>query len=243
MTNIRIFVGTAVLLMAGTGWAQSTREVSGQATHLKSGQPAYSIKAEVTWAGTRPARFSARYVSPQGQVRMTREAVHHRDRFVPDERIEHPLSGKMSQTTRLEKGVRLSFRKTAGAPVRSAVVNPPRPYLSGAGLAPYLSSQREALEDGQTLRFVMLAPSRLDWYRFRARKSDAHAVKPGQFLVAVDTDSMVLRLFVSTMYFWFDKKTGGLMRYEGPVSVEDDDGDMLQVRIDFPTGLGARPVP
>ena len=68
-------------------------------------------------------------------------------------------------------------------------------------------------------------------------------MKPGQFLVAVDTDSMVLRLFVSTMYFWFDTKTGGLMRYEGPVSVEDDEGDMLQVRIDFPTGLGVRPAP
>ena len=240
---MRLLVGAVLILTASAVVAQTIHQVSGQATHLKSGQPAYRIKAKVSWVGQRPTRFAARYVDPQGRVRMTREAVHHDDRLVPDERIEHPLSGKMSQTKRLETGVRLSFREKTGAPIRSVVVRPPRPYLSGAGLAPYLSSQRDALAKGRTLRFVMLAPSRLDWYRFRARKSDAHAIKPSQFLVAVDTDSMVLRLFVSTMYFWFDRKTGGLMRYEGPVSVEDDGGDMLNVRIDFPTGLGARPAP
>ncbi len=226
----------------GTGKAGlATREVSGEATHLKSGQPAYRVKARVTWAARWPTRFAAQYIDPQGRVLMTRQAAHHADRFVPDERIEHPLSGKMSQTTRLARGVRLTYREKTGAPTRSVEVTPPRPYVSGAGLAPYLSSQLSGLADGQTLRFAVLAPSRLDWYRFRAQKSDAHSVRPGQLLVAVDTDSVVLRLFVSTMYFWFDRETGGLMRYQGPVSVEDDAGDMLSVRIDFPNGLGARP--
>ncbi|MBV71821.1 MAG: hypothetical protein CMH52_10825 [Myxococcales bacterium] len=241
MSLQRFLIGIIVLLLHTPVLAKTVREILGEAKGLKTGQPAYQVKAQETWMGPRQARFSAQYIDPQGRVRMTRQVVHHTDPLIPDERVEHPLTGKLTQTTRIKTGVRLSYRKKAGVATRSVVVSPPRPYLTGAGLSPYLSSKRDALMKGETLRFVMLAPSRLDWYRFRARKSRAHPAQPGQFLVAVDTDAAVLRLFVSTMYFWFDTRTGGLMRYDGPVSVEDDDGDMLNVRIDFPMGLGARP--
>ncbi len=230
-----------MLTLSSGASAETLREVSGRATLLDSGERVYSVTAQETWVGGRQTRFSARHVDGKGRLRMTREVVYHDDRFVPDERLEHPLTGKMSQTKRLAKGVRLSARDKAGARVRSAVVSPPRPYVSGFALSAFLSSHRGALAKGETVRFVMLAPSRLDWYRFRARKSADRGVKPGQFLVAIDTDSMVLRLFVSTMYFWFDAQTGGLIRYEGPVSVEDDGGDMLNVRVDFPQGLGVAP--
>ena len=119
-----LILGAIVLLISDFGVAQTVRKISGRATHLKSGQPAYRIEAQTSWLAHRMLRFSARYVDPMGRIRMTREAVHHPDGFVPDERIEHPLTGKLSQTTRLKTGVRLSFREKTGASMRSVVVHP-----------------------------------------------------------------------------------------------------------------------
>ena len=98
----------------------------------------------------------------------------------------------------------------------------------------FLSRQYALLARGATIRFSAIAPSRLSWYRFRARKGGYRKIGGRSALVVeVEADSFFIRMFSKTLVFYFDAAHHNMIGYQGMVLVKDTEGENFDVRITF----------
>ena len=207
----------------------------GQAHHQDGGKLAYKVRVTERHRG--PKQLSSRAVmrAPGGAVLMHRKCTWRgASRHFPDHKIEHPALGRSSSVRKVAGGYRLERQQAPGEPVEHKVLKMPAPAVNGCGMALFLADHLAELSAGQTVRFSMAAPSRLDWYRFRARSVASRKLAGrGVVTVRIEPDSMLVRAFAGAMRFHMESSTGAMLGYDGMVAVRDSDGDRLKCKVRF----------
>ena len=249
-----INVLTVVLEIAFFGqyaWADDgvrvTRVAKGTARGTDDGHPKYRIEFEEVWAGSRMVSLDARYLSLRGQTLMRRRATWTANRpLLPTLTVDYPREGRR-EVVKVEGGqIQLGRRTSAREEMVWKMVKPKEPTVNGATLHVLLEQKYSALERGQTVRFSLLAPSRLDWYRFRAKKMGFKKWQGRRAMtVEVEPDSFIIRLFAKKLIFYMDSEYRVMSGYAGMVMVKDDDDENYHVVIDFsvPPGIDPQKAP
>jgi len=195
----------------------------------------YKISSKQRWRGGRLVRSDAVMKAPRGSHLMRRQARWSgAEKWFPVLRVQHPHLGREISARRVKGGFELRRKEGRDEAWQRKVLQIPEPAVNGGGLPLLLAARRGELQANRVVRFSMAAPSRLEWYRFRAR-SLGKVTRGGRELlkVEIEPDSLVVRAFAGEMRFFIDVQTGAMSGYEGIVAVRDDDGDRLKARVRF----------
>jgi hypothetical protein len=157
-------------------------------------------------------------------------------RFVPAFELEDLRAGYREGVAVDADGVRV-FAGAAGDDDRPAAALAAQPdWVADAGFDAFIQARRAQLEQGRTVRFQFLVPA-----EGRTRTLTVRKVREGRVL---DRPASLYRLELGAWYGflaphidgWYDRDSGGLLRYQGISNIRGADGRSLQVRIDFPPG-------
>jgi hypothetical protein len=173
------------------------------------------------------------YHLPDGKVFGRKTLDFARDPLLPTYRLEFEPEG-YAEGISDNAGPIVMFRQRKGDEKQTGSVGKKGVVTAEAGLLKLLRKEFDALMRGDTTSFRIAAPSRLDVYKFRARRV-ADTTFEGKPAVSfqVDMDSM-LNLFVGPLVFTLDPETRRLQEFRGMTNIRNPaTRDAYTVRISY----------
>lgn len=229
---MRTLLAVALLLLACSAGAGDPR-VLGYVYDLETDRYLYTEVHTQKRAGGKVVSSTIEYVKPDG-ARFGRKTIDFsKDEFVPVYRLDLGLEGYAEGISE-NGGPIIVTRQKPGAAPETATLPKGGTLAADAGLLRLLEAHYDALLRGETLAFRVIAPSRLDQYKFRARRADDATFegKPA-VRIQVDMDSM-LKLFAGPLLFTFDAQDRQIREFRGPTNVRDPaTGKDYHVRLAF----------
>lgn len=216
-------------------WGEA--EYRGVAFDPESGRPAYTEHHVERIDGGRLLGLATLYLDTSGDSIARRSLEFRVSPFLPDYRLEDFRSGSL-EGARPESGAVVVFsRKGRGGPLKEKRLAVPAPAVLDGGFTNFLRVRWEELSAGKKVRFNVIVPSRLDYYRFVAfeDKAASGSLNGAKVLVAAP-ESRVLRLLAPRIEFTFDPATRRLLKYEGVSNISKEGGGNRKVRLDFSNG-------
>jgi hypothetical protein len=217
-------------LVTVNAWAEPPVRSLGYAYDLSSGRFLYTEVHDRTFNDGKLARQAVRYVLPDGRELGRKTLDYTRSQFVPVYRLEQ--DGYVEGINDGGDAFTLTRQRARGGTDTQDIAKEGA-LAADAGLLHLLQANFNALEGGKTITFRVLAPSRLDSYKFKARKiaDTTFEGKPAS-RVQVDMDSM-LKMFAGPLIFTFDAERH-LREFRGPTNVRDPaTGKEFTVRLAF----------
>lgn len=207
---------------------------SGRATALDGGAHVFTRRTVETWRNGTVIAAKSTAESPSGEVLLRADVKASSIPTLPAHTIDFPRTGMLMSSRPVAGGVEIAYREKRGEETARKVVKPVGLAVNGAGMPALMMRSFEALAAGKTVNFSLVAPSRMEWYRFRATGKGKRTIggKP-HVVVDVNPDSRFLRMFAGTMTFYLDAQTRRIMRYEGIANVRDGEGDRYKVRLAY----------
>ena len=211
------------------------------------GHTKYRIEFTEVWAGSKMVSLDARYPSLRGQTLMRRRATWTANRpFLPNLTVDYPREGRR-EVVKVE-GAKFNWGGgnllVMGWFGRRSIRRAPRSMV--LRFTSYWNRNTRHLSAIKRCAFLFLAPSRLDWYRFRAKKTGFKKWQGRRaMIVEVEPDSFIIRLFAKKLIFYMDCEYRVMSGYAGMVMVKDDDDENYHVVIDFsaPPGIDPQKAP
>jgi hypothetical protein len=223
----------AVLLLAVAGAAAAgDAVVHAYVYDLETDQYLYTEVHEQKLAGGKVASSRIQYVLPNGETFGHKTIDFSTDEFVPVYRLDMTQEGYAEGIA--ENGSTITMmRQHPRASPETETMKKDGAMAADAGMLRLLRANLDALARGETLQFRVLAPSRLDAYKFRARRiADTTFEGKPATRIQVDMDSM-LKLFAGPLLFTFDANRK-LVEFRGPTNVRNPaTGKDYHVRLAF----------
>ena len=213
--------------------AEVVNHFEGYAYDLDSGKYLYTEihqqrMVDGQWAGGRTD-----YVFPDGTRFGHKTYDFAGDRFVPLYRLDLITEGYSEAITGNGAIVAMS-RQPSGKKAETASVGKDGLVAADTGLPRMLVANWDVLIKGETLKFRIAAPSRLQTYKFKARRIEDTTFegKPAvQF--QIDMDSM-LNLFIGPLVFTFDPGEKRVREFRGTTNIRNPaTGADYKVRISY----------
>lgn len=224
----------AVALESRTGYAFS----------LDTGEPVYREIHHPEVEDGRLAGDDVRYVDTNGEE-FARKRVDYRPNPVrPDFLLEDLRSGYLEGMEALDDGtVRIRHRDVGEDAISETRAEPPDDLVADAGFDIRMTRDFDRLLAGERVTLPFLVPSRGDWYAFRATPvAQTEVLGEPALVVRMELSGWVGRLLTSPIDVSYHRETRALLRYEGVSNIRDENGESLNVRIDFPPA-GREPEP
>lgn len=228
----RLLCAALILLAAGAARAQdAVARFYGYGYHLDSGRYAFTEVLEQRMVDGQWVHGRSTYYLPDGGELGRKSLDFTRDPFVPVYRLA--LRGGYAEGIS-DNGNPVVMSLEAGGKARRATLPKDGLTAADAGLPRLLRAHLDRLQRGETVAFSVIAPARLDRYRFRARNGgDVEFEGRKALSIQVDMDSL-LRLFAGPLRFTFDPETEKLLEFRGPINVIDPaTGEPFNVRVSY----------
>jgi hypothetical protein len=226
-------VPAALLALAAAAAVAQERTVRfyGYAYELGSGRYLYAEAHERKYAGERWLGGVTRYLKPDGTELGRKTLDFGADPFVPAYRLEE--QGYVEGITSAGDPVAL-MRQDKGGKAETETVKRDGLMAADSGFTNLLLAHFDELMGGGTLRFRIIAVSRFDTFKFKAKRvADATFDGKPAACFQSEVDSM-LKLFAAPLQFCFDAATRRLVQFTGPVNVRDPaTGKTYDVRIEY----------
>ena len=187
------------------------------------------------WQGGRILSSTTVWTDATGKT-IARQSERHGDNaFVPEARYEDLRTGLLMETGPAPGGkARLALREGKDAKVEHKVVEPDGRVVGMGGLDPFMRATWADIEAGKAVEFSLLAPSRLEWYRFRLRKlGDAQLAGRRVVKVAVEPRNALIRTLAGDLVLTWDPAAASSVAFRGRDSVDDADGDGVAVSTSY----------
>jgi hypothetical protein len=218
------------------------RSFQGLAYDRKSGDFLYTEEHEQSWDGARLVSARVTYRAPDGQVMATKTLDFANGVEKPSFRMDDVRDGYVEGVTVGASEIALFQRDNARSELERSTMATPARLVVDAGFNYYLRSHWEALARGETLEFDFAAPTRLDTFRFQARRTGEKLVgaRPAM-VVAVELATPLVRWLLDPITLAYDTETRELLEWEGISNIDDDQDKPFDARIVFPRGEGSVP--
>jgi len=222
-------------LRAGPAAAIPDSAFTGYARDIGSGRLLYTEAHLVQDAGSASESRVVLYKCPRGDSAFARKRLTYTAmREDPQFAFEDARLGYI-EGLRTVGGVREVYqRPDAAAPLRKRVVPQGVAVVSDAGFDEFVKKHWDELEQGKTVRFPFLVPSRLDYMTFKVKKHHETPIEGAPASVIRLNLSGLLGFFLPYIEVSYRKSDRVLMRYKGLVNIRDEAGDNLTAQIDFP---------
>ena len=150
-------------------------------------------------------------------------------------RLDDLRSGEQEILRREKDGYFMSYREKRGdKPDQDTDKSRPGGPISSA-VVTRIQREWKKLMEGKKIPFPLLVPSRQESVSFRVgldRKKTA--ASKSRTVIRMDPDTWIIRLLVSTLYFYFESKPPHrLLEYQGRVSIKSEDGDDQDLLITY----------
>jgi len=114
------------------------------------------------------------------------------------------------------------------------VLNIEEPYVIDGGLTFFFRQNWTALLNNKTVEFNFVAPSKLDYFKFRVSKSAFKNINGFKGMeLKLEPASFIIRQFVDPIYITYDLQTRKILYYAGISNINNDEGKSYNVKIDF----------
>ena len=202
----------------------------GYAYDLKTNQYAYTEVEEQSFVGGRWVGGTTRYFTPEGKEFGHKTLDFRADPLVPLYRLEFDTPAYVEAITGNGDEIVMMRNGETGTVKKDGVM------VADAGLAQLLSAHLDELVRGDTLKFRIAAPSRLDSYKFRAKRiADTLFENQPALQVQVDMDSL-FKLFAGPLVFVFNSANRQLVEFRGLSEVLNPaTGKARTVRLSYPS--------
>jgi hypothetical protein len=229
---VKRLLAAAMLLSASAAGAEDTVvRFYGYAYDLESNEYAFTEILEQRMANGQWVGGSTDYFLPDGREIGRKTLDFSRDPFVPVFRL---TLGEGYAEGISDNGDPIVVTRESGGKMKSAKIGKQGLIAADAGMARLLRAHLDSLQRGETLAFRVVAPSRLDAYRFRARRvADAAFEGKPAVRIQVEMDSM-LKLVAGPLFFTYDPATLKLLEFRGVTNIRDPKtGEDFRVRISY----------
>lgn len=209
-----------------------TLHFRGYAYDLDSGRYLYTEVHEQQVVEGEWISGSLRFYAPDGTPFGRKTLDFRRDPFLPEYRLDFG-TGYTEALERRDGEIVMLRRR--GERVATETVRAEGLLTADSGLLRVLRRHFAQLEAGETLRFRIVAPSRMGTYRFRARRvEDTLFEGMPAVRIQVEMDSM-LNLLAGPLLFTFEPRQRRLLEFRGVTNVQDPaTGDAYTVRTLYP---------
>lgn len=232
---LRLIAGlwlAAAATAAAAGGDTMTLHFRGYAYDLDSGRYLYTEVHEQQVVDGEWVSGSLRFYAPDGTPFGRKTLDFSRDSFLPAYRLD--FGSHYSEGIAFRDGGVVMHRRR-GQRVASETVRVEGLMTADSGLLRVLRKHFDRLQAGETLKFRIVAPSRMGTYRFRARRAgDLVYEGAPAVLIEVEMDSM-LNLLAGPLLFTFEPHERRLLEFRGVTNVQDPaTGDAYTVRTVYP---------
>lgn len=245
MRTLRLLALLAAL--PGTSLAGAhTERFFGYAYDLDSGRYAYTELHERFYEDGNWVRGTQTFFTPDGAEFGRKTLDFGKDPFLPLYTLDLAREGYMEGITDNGGIVAMTRRGGRDARVESSRVARDGLMVADTGFPRLLTARFDELLRGETLKFRVAAVSRLEAYKFKARRVE-DVLFEGRPAVRIqaDMDSM-LKLFAGPLVFTYDAEKKRLVEYRGTSNIRNpDNGEAYTVRVLYtatpPPGAGKLP--
>lgn len=219
-----LIVGSLMLLIQGAGADEPVRRFYGYAYDLDSGRYLYTEVHAQRFEQGRWLGGTIDYYAADGSRLGRKTLDFSRDAYAPQFRLEQ-ADGSVLALAGQRDGVELQRRRGADRPLErkhiAALAAGDGTLCADAGLLNLIHGHLAELQNGQSLRFTILAAGSLDSFRFSARKSGERMVD-GRRAIALrlEPDSL-LRLVAAPMELVYAPDGDRLLELRGPSNIRD----------------------
>lgn len=174
------------------------------------------------------------YTNAAGKTIVRREVNFEKNRLKPSFRLDDLRNGYAEGAELVGDKIKVFMGGTADTPYREKLLRVPEPAVVDAGFDSFVEQHWDALLAGDVLHFNFVAPSQLDYFKFRVyRVRDTTPAKAQTVVLKMDIDHALLRLFVDPIQLTYDQTTRKLLLYHGISNIYDDQGKTHKVRMAF----------
>ncbi len=224
------------------GQPNATRAFQGLAYDRKSGDFLYTEEHEQLWDGSRLVSARVTYRAPNGTVMATKTLDFANGSERPTFRMDDSRDGYVEGVSVRSTEIELFQRDKRDAELERATMPRPAELVVDAGFNYFMRNHWDAIARGETLAFDFAAPTRLDTYRFQARRVGERdlAGRPAM-VVAVELATPLVRWLLDPITLTYDRETHELLEWQGISNLDDDSDQPFDARIVFPRGEGGVP--
>jgi hypothetical protein len=194
----------------------------------KNGAIVYREKHEVEYRGGRIHKAFSRYVAADGRELAILESEFPGGVSLPKYRFRN-LVANFEEGVDCCKGNQLEVFHRGKRKVLTFAPN----WVSGQGFHYLAREKLNQVDRGQNEEFQFLIPSKMTTYDFRIRSGGHDPKDPRRVKMLLEIDQWFFRLFAPKIIATYDLDTRRLMAYEGPSNLEDEKGNIPNVRIDY----------
>lgn len=201
----------------------------------RDGKPLYVEAHYVRNAGAIGETRIVMYRCTQGGPAFARkELTYGKLRAEPEFTFTDARSGYVEGLRQTAQGPRVFQQENARSPRREAPVPANVTIVADAGFDEFVRQRWDELENGQTMRFPFLVPSRLDFLSFKVEKHGETTIEGATASVIRLNLSGVLGWFLPFIEVSYRKSDRMLMRYDGLSNIRDEAGRNHIAIIEFP---------
>jgi hypothetical protein len=201
----------------------------GDATHFKTGVPAYTELHRQYLSQGRPIKTQTRYLSPQGGLIAERILDFSRSTVQPDYVMDDFRDGYREGARVGDSTVTVFFRTKSGKPLQEKTLRVPEPFAVEGGFNGFVKAHWDSLIAGGHLAFNLVVPSQLDYFAFTAQMEPGGRTGGNRTLV-LEVKSPMLKLLVDPIRVTYNMATRRAIRYEGVSGINDARGKSFKVR-------------
>ncbi|MBM3908344.1 MAG: hypothetical protein FJ363_09770 [Gemmatimonadetes bacterium] len=174
------------------------------------------------------------YRDVEGKTIVRRQVEFEKSTLTPSFRIEDLRSGYAEGAELVGDRIKVFNGGAADKPYREKLLKVPEPAVVDAGFNFFVERNWNALMKGEVLTFNFVAPSQLDYFKFRVYKvRETRQRQQPAVVLKMDIDQAFLRLFVDPIQLTYDTATKRLLTYQGISNVWDTQGKTHKVRMEF----------
>lgn len=206
----------------------------GRALDPKTGNLLYLERHAPTFRNGALVAVHSEYRSPGGAILGHRTLGFGGSPWQPDYRLHDARDGYEEGARPEPNGVRVFVRASRDAPLREKILAVPSPFVVDGGFDGFLRDHRTLLRSGKTLSFNFVAPARLDYFAFEARR-DAGGKDGDSLTILIRPANALLRVLVPPIRVTYEASSWRLVKYEGISNINDGNAKSFPVRILYPT--------
>lgn len=199
----------------------------------KKGEVVYTEKHKATFKEDRVQDSVTLYYSPKGELIGELKSDYSKNIYLPDYTFQDLRSGMFHDVKLEEDKLKVSAKKTKDAPEEKEQFEVKDNMISGQGFHYFIREHLNSFVQNKNKDVKFVMPGLLDYFSFNIWADRKPSSEDPIVHLKMSVNSVILKLFVSTVKMQYDKVKKHLLSYDGVSNLLSQDGKNQDVVITY----------
>ncbi len=208
---------------------------SGTAFDYRNGSFIYTENNEVRLENNTIKEISTRYKDSKGNLIAERTLTYNGDPTKPNLLLKDFRIGYIEGVSQIGNNkIKVFYRDNFKSELKEKYLDISEPFVIDAGLNAYFRQNWSKLKNGETLKFLFIAPAKLDYFTFRVQSMGV--VKVGNrdgLKLKMELNNFFLRTMIDPMIAVYSLDDQTILSYEGVSNIVSESGVNYKVKINY----------